>query len=1167
MADYMGRKAALLILFALLLQLSFSYAAQICPIDKVQTQINIGHTREPRNLAIGQPENKIAVTIGLTALENGSKSVPLPGSNLSVTVLMPTTGADGKVVETYVLDQQMTTDDVGEVSFEVSTGDFNPRKIKYVISAVYVPEARSIYLGSGKTETYTPGAISPISLAACFPFALVGGLLMAALFAIGKDPFAFFDFSRVAFRPPPVRVKPPKAIRIEPGTLIKGALGTLSAARTLAVGAGKILSGKTPDTIKAYRAGKEAYNKEYSKELAVQAGKQPPKRFALSGLKQEIAAKKKAELSAKMMRRAAIVEADKTAAEAPSSTGLGRGLSNVKTAILGGAVGGALVKAGALIARQYRAGMGKARAEILSGPEGKATEELRGSLAKKLGRPPTREELEAAAMKTKPMHLGGALGEGATLISVSMSYGRAGGASPPNVPKRVSILSARSYVESTVNSLKMLWKMGSYGFTEAGYGNPYVMINDPKFGVLPVHGGALWRPGLLAKTNKDFHLADKNKITSSDLKDSTQVLRKLTDHFAEKFGGDLKKARAEAEKALPQFFRGTVGTKISPVAQQQVQDNFSGIRFFPGWAASKLSKEMPPGMEHVGNSLANNKIGLVVLDSDRRAIDPENKSRDAANKKWKTNLTGSDLNDLPGTYSKLVDALGAEKAQKAIADFYKGSKLTTSDIRSLGSAMTKPETDSQTRLLEYKLGNEKERLGRMQEGLEKMIGTASKYEKEKQQGQIEIQKDTIDGLNYQLKELTTQQASNVEVGVNLAVAIRNLVHQKELDAFKSEKSDVERTKSSATYELTTLEASNRLEDSQKYLKEIDAKIIEIADKISKAAPDEKTKLEQDKHRLETIDKPIYGKEIDRIATRQAELNQTIHTSDDKLKVLDSEIQTREKMIKDTEYAKENIVTTGFAAAAQKTLSENQAKLTTSTSKPTNQCIIESGIDAAYLEPSRNISGYDREHPGYDRNDIRQTENAIAAQRDVLTHFDEREVEGKLGKARYIMENIWLKNNDFKPDDISSESKRKEILASLTQNQKERMTEFTSYVENEARHVISKTRENLQEYSDSLKQVNYVVKVTPDAVKVSVEPKPEQPAAEPRKVAVEPEKAKALGAITLKKVPEEELPQWAKDLETFANAMGNPKEAFSGIDMRELERRRALIEEEMRKGMR
>ncbi|MEM2974431.1 MAG: hypothetical protein QW112_02290, partial [Candidatus Micrarchaeia archaeon] len=66
--------------------------------------------------------------------------------------------------------------------------------MSYNITAVY--EGSSMFYGSVKTAGYKPVSAGTISVMACLPLAIILGVLMAAMYAAGRDPFAFMDISR-----------------------------------------------------------------------------------------------------------------------------------------------------------------------------------------------------------------------------------------------------------------------------------------------------------------------------------------------------------------------------------------------------------------------------------------------------------------------------------------------------------------------------------------------------------------------------------------------------------------------------------------------------------------------------------------------------------------------------------------------------------------------------------------------------------------------------------------------------------------------------------------------------------------------------------------------------------------------------------------------------------
>jgi Skp family chaperone for outer membrane proteins/ribosomal protein L29 len=185
-----------LILLLLLFFFSYFSSLEICPIEKNPSFIDINHFRDRTN-------NKIQITIYLKG-KTESGEIPLANQNITLT---------GSVF-TYTFSQILKTDLDGVARYNISTcgsDSIIPRKcvdpstLSYNITAIY--EGTKGFYGSIKNVGYRPIATSIINPIACLPFLLILGLLMAAMYASGRDPFAYFDFSRFIFRPPrPERV-------------------------------------------------------------------------------------------------------------------------------------------------------------------------------------------------------------------------------------------------------------------------------------------------------------------------------------------------------------------------------------------------------------------------------------------------------------------------------------------------------------------------------------------------------------------------------------------------------------------------------------------------------------------------------------------------------------------------------------------------------------------------------------------------------------------------------------------------------------------------------------------------------------------------------------------------------------------------------------------------
>ncbi|VVB73257.1 Uncharacterised protein [uncultured archaeon] len=96
----------------------------------------------------------------------------------------------------------------------------DPRKTSYAVTASFVPGTKEPLMGSAKTVTYTPGSFPLISFATCLPLLLVAGLLVAAMFASGQNPFGMLDFSRVAFRAPQIKRRAVKGVTLSAPAIV-----------------------------------------------------------------------------------------------------------------------------------------------------------------------------------------------------------------------------------------------------------------------------------------------------------------------------------------------------------------------------------------------------------------------------------------------------------------------------------------------------------------------------------------------------------------------------------------------------------------------------------------------------------------------------------------------------------------------------------------------------------------------------------------------------------------------------------------------------------------------------------------------------------------------------------------------------------------------------------
>lgn len=206
----------LIVAIFLLVLFSVSAALEICPVSKMPTEISIDHVRHPANPAIGVETNTIDVTIHLNWANRGTgERGPIPNRELLVKITL---------FDKTVMERPINTSDNGIVNITVPTGSVDPRKVSYSIYASFAPGTKEPFMGSAKTVTYTPTMVPLVSFEMCLPFVLILGILMAAMYATGKNPFGYLDFSRVAFRPPAMRRKAPKTIATTP--LWQGLLAT-----------------------------------------------------------------------------------------------------------------------------------------------------------------------------------------------------------------------------------------------------------------------------------------------------------------------------------------------------------------------------------------------------------------------------------------------------------------------------------------------------------------------------------------------------------------------------------------------------------------------------------------------------------------------------------------------------------------------------------------------------------------------------------------------------------------------------------------------------------------------------------------------------------------------------------------------------------------------------
>lgn len=261
-------------------------AFEICPVEKLPTKITIEHSRHPRNLAIGVTENWIDVEITLTWQNpDTGESGPMQGKEVLIEMTLLDkflAMREGGFLELTSSPSQMllVTDEGGKIPLKIPTDPpmfpirMDPRKISYSITANYAPKPKEPFIGSSAQETYVPSAMPPISMAACMPLLVVLALLMAAMYASGRNPFAFLDISRFAFRGPGMRraavkkvmIAPPKAVEAKLAGfttplvkaawgVAKGVVGTATVGAVRATGAALKAVGKGAAAIAPKGAG------------------------------------------------------------------------------------------------------------------------------------------------------------------------------------------------------------------------------------------------------------------------------------------------------------------------------------------------------------------------------------------------------------------------------------------------------------------------------------------------------------------------------------------------------------------------------------------------------------------------------------------------------------------------------------------------------------------------------------------------------------------------------------------------------------------------------------------------------------------------------------------------------------------------------------------------
>ncbi|MEM3431393.1 MAG: hypothetical protein QW783_02510 [Candidatus Micrarchaeia archaeon] len=250
------------------------YAVNICPIDKNPTEITIEHSRHPINIPIGITDNTIDVNIQLNAIDRKTQNrIPLANKQVLIELVLGSKFVTKNAAGDFVLSDEpapfpINTSENGTISFTIFTQPpllenvTDPRKISYSITATFTPKPKEPLMGSVKTERYVPGVLPIISMTACAPLFIIFALLVAAMFASGKNPFGLFDFSRVAFKAP----------RIQPGRVTTRAKTTVGTALA-GTAAGVLKSVLEYEKRKAMRKGLESLEKK-AEELEKQGKKE-----------------------------------------------------------------------------------------------------------------------------------------------------------------------------------------------------------------------------------------------------------------------------------------------------------------------------------------------------------------------------------------------------------------------------------------------------------------------------------------------------------------------------------------------------------------------------------------------------------------------------------------------------------------------------------------------------------------------------------------------------------------------------------------------------------------------------------------------------------------------------------------------------------------------------
>jgi hypothetical protein len=266
---------------------SLAIAVEICPADKLPTELKITHSRITANPVVGKYYNQIDITTKLEWYnQDTGERGPLPSRRIAFEISLmrnfskEVCAGGGEGCNIFVLESTSedaiffrTTSEDGSTRIIIDLDqvfgpatDTDPSKISYSITATYDPKGGVMtpegvkndvpYMGSSDTATYTPSSLPLINIMACFPIILVLGLLMAAMQVAGRNPFGYLDFSRVAFRTPSMRRRGTKGITIGTPTVVGKALSK----GVKGVKAGGVwLAGKTIG--RAFRTSEGKYTK------------------------------------------------------------------------------------------------------------------------------------------------------------------------------------------------------------------------------------------------------------------------------------------------------------------------------------------------------------------------------------------------------------------------------------------------------------------------------------------------------------------------------------------------------------------------------------------------------------------------------------------------------------------------------------------------------------------------------------------------------------------------------------------------------------------------------------------------------------------------------------------------------------------------------------------